>query len=130
MRACEPFVVELVFHVMVYGSVTFSAPRLAPSSLNCTPTTPTLSAALADTITDEPETVALFVGAVMVTVGGVVSGSGGLEVFDLPQKSHVARPLYRTKFIPESVRPSRPTRLAGTSSRAHCPAAGSAPMGR
>src|SRR2546421_9221522 len=99
---------------MVYGSVAFSAPRLAPSSLNCNPTTPTLSEALADTITDEPETVALFAGAVMVTVGGVVSGSGGPKAVDLPQESHVARPLYTAKIVPESVRPSKPTRLAST----------------
>src|SRR5438876_729432 len=43
-----------------------------PSSLNCTPRTPTLSAALAETVT-VPATVAPAVGAVMVTVGGVTS---------------------------------------------------------
>ena len=49
-----------------------SAPRLFPSSLNWTPTTPTLSEALADTVTP-PETVAPAAGALMETVGGVVS---------------------------------------------------------
>src|SRR5438876_917467 len=43
-----------------------------PSSLNCAPRTPTLSAALAETVT-VPATVAPAVGAVMVTVGGVTS---------------------------------------------------------
>src|SRR5882724_5263565 len=53
-----------------------SAPRLVvPSSLNCTPETPTLSDALADTVTEEPETVAPFAGAVMETVGAWVSGA-------------------------------------------------------
>ena len=47
-------------------------PRLALSSWNCTLATPTLSAAVAVTET-VPETVASFAGAVMETVGGVVS---------------------------------------------------------
>ena len=50
-----------------------SAPRLAPSSLNCTPETPTLSDALAETATEVPETVVPFAGAVMETVGAWVS---------------------------------------------------------
>ena len=50
-----------------------SAPRLLPSSLNCTPVTPTLSDALAETVTEEPETVALLLGAVSETVGGLLS---------------------------------------------------------
>ena len=49
-----------------------SAPRAAPSSWNCTPTTPTLSEALAETVTG-PVTVAPEVGEVMTTVGGVLS---------------------------------------------------------
>ena len=53
-----------------------SAPRLVvPSSLNCTPETPTLSDALADTVTEEPETVVPFAGAVTETVGAWVSGA-------------------------------------------------------
>ena len=54
---------------------TTSAPRTAPSSMNCTPTTPTLSAAVAETGM-EPETEAPEAGAVIETVGGVVSGGG------------------------------------------------------
>ena len=50
-----------------YGAVVTSAPSVAPSSRNWTPTTPTLSAAVAETVT-VPETVAPLAGAVMVTV--------------------------------------------------------------
>src|SRR6266436_2656665 len=50
-----------------------SAPSAAPSSRNCTPATPTLSEAVAVTVTT-PDTVAPELGAVMLTVGGVVSG--------------------------------------------------------
>ena len=49
-----------------------SAPSAAPSSRNCTPTTPTLSLAVAETVT-VPETVAPLAGAVIDTVGGVTS---------------------------------------------------------
>ena len=51
-----------------------SDPRLFPSSLNWTPTTPTLSEAVDETVTELPETVELFAGAVKETVGDVVSG--------------------------------------------------------
>ena len=58
-----------------------SAPRLLPSRRNCTPTTPTLSDAVAVTLI-VPETVAPFAGAVSETVGAVVSG-GGVSVVAL-----------------------------------------------
>ena len=51
-------------------------PRTFPSRRNCTPKTPTLSKALAETVT-VPATVAPSAGAVMFTVGAVVSGGGG-----------------------------------------------------
>jgi hypothetical protein len=57
---------------MEYGATVSSAPRLAPSSLNCTPATPVLSKAVAETLM-LPETVELAMGAVRETVGGVVS---------------------------------------------------------
>src|SRR3989475_11262940 len=57
---------------MAYGAAVTSAPRFAPSSLSCTPTTPTLSVALAETVT-VPATVTPAAGAVIDTVGGVVS---------------------------------------------------------
>src|SRR5207253_1723480 len=69
-----PFALKVVFQDIEYGAVDTSAPKLAPSSLNCTPATPTLSAALAETVT-APATVAPAAGAVIDTVGGVVSGT-------------------------------------------------------
>ena len=54
-----------------------SAPRLAPSSLNCTPLTPVSSEALAVTFA-LPLTVAPSAGALTDTAGLVVSAGGGL----------------------------------------------------
>ena len=68
-----PLETVVVFQPMVQGLAVISAPRLAPSSLNCTPTTPTLSDADADTVSLVPETVAPLAGAVIDTVGGVMS---------------------------------------------------------
>src|SRR2546427_8031550 len=73
VRLWEPLATRVVFHKREYGAAVTSAPRLAPSSLNCTPTTPTLSVALAETVI-VPATVAPAAGAVSETVGGVVSG--------------------------------------------------------
>ena len=56
-----------------------SAPRFAPSSLNCTPATPTLSAALAVTMTLPPVTVAPLAGAVIDTAGTVSEASYALK---------------------------------------------------
>src|SRR5579862_8493922 len=71
---------------MEYGLEVSSLPRLALFSSNCTPATPTLSAALALTVT-VPLTEAPLAGAVMDTVGAVVSGAGtagaGLAVLPL-----------------------------------------------
>ena len=50
-----------------------SLPRAWPSRRNCTPATPTLSEAVAETVT-VLETVAPEAGAVIETVGAVVSG--------------------------------------------------------
>ncbi len=54
-----------------------SGPRLAPSSLNWTPATPTLSDAVALTVT-VPARFAPAAGAVRFTVGLVVSGIAGV----------------------------------------------------
>jgi hypothetical protein len=81
VRVCEPLLAEVVFQDTEYGAAVSSAPRLEPSSLNCTPTTPTLSEALAVTLV-VPETVAPEAGAVILTVGGVVSGGGGGGALD------------------------------------------------
>ena len=51
---------------------------LAPSTLNCTLATATLSVAFADTVVT-PESVALAAGAVIETVGGVVSPAVEVE---------------------------------------------------
>ena len=74
----------------VYGAVVTSAPRFAPSSLNCTPATPTLSLALA--VTEMlPVTVAPGAGAVTDTVGAVLSFDAvtttAVEVVLLPARS-------------------------------------------
>src|SRR5207245_8308886 len=47
VSTCEALVAVLVSQETTKGAAVTSAPRLAPSSLNCTPTTPTLSAAFA-----------------------------------------------------------------------------------
>src|SRR6202035_2667952 len=72
VSVCEPLLALVVFHETEYGAVVCSTPKLAPSRRNCTPATPTLSDALALTVT-VPETVAPFAGAAMLIVGGVVS---------------------------------------------------------
>src|SRR2546428_3631916 len=50
VRLWEPLATRVVFHKREYGAAVTSAPRFAPSTLNCTPTTPTLSVALAETV--------------------------------------------------------------------------------
>ena len=52
-----------------------SAPRLAPSRVNWTPATPTLSEALALTGV-VPETLAPAAGALTATLGGLLSAGG------------------------------------------------------
>ena len=72
LRVWMPLLAMVVFHDREYGAAVTSSPRLASSSLNCTPTTPTLSAAVAETVT-VPATGEAAAGAVIATVGGVVS---------------------------------------------------------
>ena len=71
-----------------------SAPRLARSSLNCTPTTPTLSVAVAETVI-VPATVAPVVGAAMETVGGLLSTvtltAGDVAVFPAASRATAVR---------------------------------------
>src|SRR6185295_5099126 len=74
------FEAVVVFHATEYGATTSSAPRLTPSTLNCTPATPTLSEAEAETVTALPETVAPSAGAVKETVGRVESGVATVNV--------------------------------------------------
>ena len=60
------------------GRVVSSAPSAAPSSRNCTPTTPTLSRRVGGD-RHRAGSRAPSAGAVIETVGGVVSGGGGAE---------------------------------------------------
>src|SRR5258708_3896975 len=69
VSVCEALLAVVVFQATEYGAVVTSAPRFAPSSLNCTPTTPTLSDALALTGV-EPGTVAPPARADKLTAGG------------------------------------------------------------
>ena len=71
---CAALLTDVLSHVIEYGDDVSSVPTLVPSTLNCTPTTPILSEAVAESVTLAPETVAPFVGAVSETVGAVVSG--------------------------------------------------------
>jgi hypothetical protein len=73
-RIWAPLVAVVVSQVTAYGGVVTWTPRLTPSSLNWTPATPTLSVALADTVT-VPLSVAPARGTVIAIVGGVVSAS-------------------------------------------------------
>src|SRR5579859_2068670 len=62
----------VVSSVPLNGGIDSAAPRFAPSNLNCTPATATLSDATAET-SRVPDTMAPSVGAVIETEGGVVS---------------------------------------------------------
>src|SRR3989344_4333127 len=68
LMVCAPLVAVVEFHAREYGAVV----SFAPSTLNCTPVTPTLSEAFAERVT-VLETVELAAGAVRETVGKVVS---------------------------------------------------------
>ena len=83
VMVCDPLGTLPDGQLTEYGALVSSAPRLPPSILNCTPTTPTLSEAFAAIATD-PDTVAPAAGVVSPTVGSVVSpgGGGGDVVFD------------------------------------------------
>jgi hypothetical protein len=74
VRTCEPLEVLVLSKETEYGLVVSSLPRLVPSNLNCTPTTPILSEAVAETVV-EPETMEPEVGAVMEMEGIVVSAT-------------------------------------------------------
>src|SRR5437870_2928816 len=95
VKLWEPLATRVVFQEIAYGAAVTSAPRLTPSSLNCTPTTPTLSVALAETVT-VPATVAPAAGAVIDTVGGVVSG--GAAVVNVPSPETARLPTASRDF--------------------------------
>ena len=72
VRVWAPLATVVVSHANEYGALVRSAPRFPPSSWNWTPTTPTLSAAVADVVT-VPVTVVPEIGAVIDAVGGTRS---------------------------------------------------------
>src|SRR4051812_35251634 len=63
----EPFGTVVEFQAVVYGAAVASAPTAVPSTRNCTPTTATLSDAVADRLTAVPLTLAPAAGAVIAT---------------------------------------------------------------
>ena len=75
---CVPLATDEELHEIEYGDAVTAEPTLPPSTVNWTLATATLSDAFADSVT-VPETVAPLAGAVMDTVGGVLS-----VVFDVP----------------------------------------------
>src|SRR5213594_1570405 len=77
VRVWAPLVAVVVSQTIEYGGAVTSPPRATPSSLNWTVMTPTLSEAVADTITAEPDTVAPSPGAVRTIVGAEVSDPAG-----------------------------------------------------
>ena len=92
LSVCTPLLAVVLFQAIEYGAVVSSTPRLTPSSLNCTPATAMLSAAVAVRLT-VPVTVPA-AGAVSETVGGVVSATTlftvtlmAVEVVTLPAAS-------------------------------------------
>src|SRR5882672_754378 len=99
VMVCEPLLAVVVFQETEYGALVSSAPKLAPSILNCTPATPTLSEAPAE-IGTVPWIVAPLPGEATLTAGGVVSaGGGGGALFTVT--------VTRAEL---NVRPSRPSR--------------------
>jgi hypothetical protein len=75
LSVCVPFATVVVSHEISYGALVSAAPSGAPSSMNCTLATPTLSLAVALTVI-VPATVLPSAGPVIATVGGVASGPG------------------------------------------------------
>src|SRR5690242_13325959 len=71
VSVCGPLAAVVVSHDRLYDgpAPVTCAPRLTPSSLNCTPDIPALLAPFAETVV-VAETVVPFTGAVIDTVGG------------------------------------------------------------
>src|SRR5262245_38118808 len=68
VKTCEPLLVVRVFHEIEYGNEVSSSPRLAPSSLNCTPATMSVPLRTTSALTGiVPLTVDPEVGDVIVT---------------------------------------------------------------
>ena len=102
------FEAPVVFQTIEYGLAVSAVPRLAPSSRNCTPRTPTLSLAFAETVTLVPETVLPSAGAVIADVGGVVSGGGATTVTVMPTDGTSRLPLVSVARLFTVVVPAEP----------------------
>src|SRR5438034_11286924 len=77
LSVCVPFAIVVVFHVTLYGAPVSSAPRLAPSSLNCTPATPRSEERRVGKECSSPWTRELLTEEESETVGGAgVPGDG------------------------------------------------------
>src|SRR5262245_59813501 len=72
-----PFPTMVVFQLVENGAAVSSAPKFAPSRRNCTPATPTLSEAVAFTVTT-PDAIAPSEGDTIETVGGWTSISAAV----------------------------------------------------
>src|SRR5204863_371698 len=72
LSVCDPLAAVVVDQETAYGAAVSSVPSSPPSSRNWTPATPTLSEAVAVTVS-VPLTVAPVAGAVTLTAGVVVS---------------------------------------------------------
>jgi hypothetical protein len=96
-KVCEPSVTDVLSQVVVYGETLIAAPMLAPSTLNCTFDSETLSEAVEVSVTAVPPTVAPLEGTVKETVGGVLSvtvvnvWSVDVEIFPKPSADTTAK---------------------------------------
>ena len=96
VSVCVPGLLVAVSQPTEYGAARVLGGEVWPSSLNCTPATLVLSEAAAVTAT-VPLTVAPFAGAVIDTVGGVVSHAplpavSGVRGETLPASSNASTP--------------------------------------
>jgi len=105
VRVWNALVAVVVSQETEYGEVVSSVPRFAPSSLNWTPETATLSEALAETVI-VPATVAPEAGEEMETVGGVRS-EGGTGTALLPENIFAGSQLNAPMSVPASPLPQR-----------------------
>src|SRR5438874_7400016 len=126
LSVCVPFATPDVFHVIENGLAVSSAPRFTPSSWNWTPTTATLSDAVADTVTFVPATVAPLAGAVIDTVGGVPSTLLTVtliaaDVVELPAASRATAVSVWTPFVVAVVFQVTPYGLVVTSAPRFAP---------
>jgi hypothetical protein len=107
----DPLATADVFQDIEYGDDVSSAPTFVPSNLNCTPMTPTLSDAVAESVMTL-DTVVPPLGAVRETVGATVSadtedGPGTGVLPESAQESRLRLQLASTRrrttdFMPES----------------------------